>query len=99
MKTIKLTPAQKNFIERFDAYTLNGRAPKDFRHLREEWRVQSRTMNWCHKMGLIKKTSQEGMSLFVVNPQKRIELGLPELKSIETKKLSPRKRIVRIFVG
>jgi len=98
MSNLKLTPAQKNFIERFDAYTANGANPRDYRHLREEWGVQHRTMNWCHRSGLIKKAAGES-SLFVVNPEKRRELGLPVVEIIKTRKLSPRKRLVRIFVG
>jgi len=94
---IRLTPAQRRFVELFDRFTQRGIKPADFRSLREELRIQSRTMNFCYRAGLIKKTAKDQ---YIVDPAKRIELGLEQSPSlVKTIKIKPRKRIVRIMIG
>ena len=87
---VRLTPAQKRFIERFDSYTSQGLNPRDFKPLREEWRIQSRTMNQCYRMGVLKKADY---CKYIVDPEKRAELGLPPARfSRIIIQIKPRKR-------
>lgn len=94
---LRLTPAQRRFVEVFDKLTQYGIKPADFRSLREELRIQSRTMNYCYRLGLIKKTAKDQ---YIVDPSKRTELGLSaEPSPIKTIRIKPRKRVVRIMIG
>jgi len=68
------------FIEQFDLYTAFGADPKDYYSLRDLWRIQHRTMNWCHRTGILKRISVNGDSRFIVNPTLRQMLGLPDRK-------------------
>lgn len=97
MTNPRLTPAQRRFIEEFDIYTRRGTEPREYRSLRDLWRVQHRTMNWCQRMGLLARRgiSKTGDPIFVVNPEKRDELGLRK-PVFKTKLLRPRKRLSRI---
>jgi hypothetical protein len=97
MTNPRLTPAQRRFIEEFDIYTRRGTEPREYRSLRDLWRVQHRTMNWCQRMGLLARRgiSRTGDPIFVVNPEKRDELGLRK-PVFKTKLLRPRKRLSRI---
>lgn len=77
MTKLNLTPAQKRFLARFDSHTMHGAIPRETRRLREEWKIQDRTVNTCRRLGLLKKvgsTTEE--FLFIVNPNKRDLLGL-----------------------
>ena len=96
MTTTRLTPAQRRFIEEFDIYTRRGTEPREYRSLRDLWHIQHRTMNWCQRMGLLarKGISKTGDPVFVVNPEKRDELGLRK-PVFKAKLLRPRKRLSR----
>jgi|GEM_PF-3104031 len=96
---LKLTPAQRRFLERFDAYTSFGNTPREYLSLREEWHVQHRTMNWCYRKGFLKKATSANQVAFIVDPEKREALSLQPSGRIMTKRLSPRKRLVRILLG
>lgn len=99
MTNPRLTPAQRRFIEEFDIYTHRGTEPREYRSLRDLWRVQHRTMNWCQRMGLLARSGiskQTGNPVFVVNPEKRVELGLQK-QIFKTKTLRPRKRLIRVL--
>lgn len=78
---LKLTPAQKRFLEKFDLYTGRGALPQEYQDLRDAWRIQHRTMNWCQRTGLLVKKGtsvKTGNPEFVVSPDVRQALGLPE---------------------
>jgi len=95
MTQLKLTPAQQRFIEEFDVYTRRGTDPKEFRPLRDLWKMQHRTMNWCHRNGLLAKrgmSNQTGNPIYVVNPELRIQLGL-RTPVFKARFLRPRKRL------
>ena len=97
MTSLRLTPAQKRFIEEFDIYTRRGTEPREYQSLRDLWRIQHRTMNWCQRMGLLARrgvSKQTGNPVFVVNPEKREELGL-RTPVFKTKLFRPRKRLSR----
>jgi len=99
MTTLRLTPAQRRFIKEFDSYTRMGSEPKEYQSLRDLWHIQHRTMNWCQRMGLLARrgvSKQTGLPVFVVNPEKREELGLQK-QIFRTKLLSPRKRLIRVL--
>jgi hypothetical protein len=97
MPKMKLTPAQKSFIERFYAYTAYGSRPRDYKPLGDRWGVQHRTMNWCRREGLIKKIDIGNWDLFVVDLEKARAMGLPIAEGPRIQKLLPRKRLVRFF--
>lgn len=76
---LKLTPAQKRFLEKFDLYTGRGALPREYHSLRDSWKIQHRTMNWCMREGLLVKkgvSSKTGNPEFVVSPDVRTALGL-----------------------
>jgi len=99
MTNLRLTPAQRRFIEEFDIYTRRGTEPQEYQSLRDLWSVQHRTMNWCQRMGLLSRrgiSSKTGNPVFVVNPEKREELGLRK-PVFKAKLLRPRKRLIRVL--
>jgi len=56
-------------------------------------------MNWCQRMGLLSRrgiSSKTGNPVFVVNPEKREELGLRK-PVFKAKLLRPRKRLIRVL--
>lgn len=95
MKTLKLTPAQKKFVQEFDVYTRRGTEPREYSSLRNSWRIQHRTMNACRREGLLVARgicSKTGNPMFVINPELRDSLGLRR-QIFVCKILRPRKRI------
>jgi len=80
---IRLTPAQRRFLEQFDLYTAFGQDPKEYHSLRDIWHIQHRTMNWCHKVGILQQVSiskTTGNPKFIINPALRALVGLPARK-------------------
>ena len=78
---LKLTPAQKRFLEKFDLYTNRGALPQEYQDLRDAWKIQHRTMNWCQRTGLLVKkncSAKTGNAQFIVSPEAREALGLPK---------------------
>lgn len=95
---IRLTPAQRRFIEQFDLYTAFGADPKEYQSLRDLWRIQHRTMNWCMRTGILKRISfskTTGDPKFVINPELRQMLGLPERKINMDRFLEGAPRIIK----
>lgn len=95
---IRLTPAQRRFIEQFDLYTAFGADPKEYQSLRDLWRIQHRTMNWCHRMGILKYIPTGSEATFVVNPEFRQLLGLPNRKINMDRFLDRTPRIIKCNV-
>jgi len=98
MTQVRLTPAQRRFIEEFDVYTRRGTEPREFRSLNQSWNIQHRTMNYCQRLGLLTSRGvcpKTGNALFVINPQLREELGLRKQVFV-AKILRPRRRLSRI---
>lgn len=97
MNLTQLTPAQKRFIEQFDCYTRRGTIPQEYQSLRDQWRVQHRTMNFCRRIGILKACGREavtGNTTFVINPELRDALGLSK-QIFKSRLLRPRKRLSR----
>lgn len=94
MTSVKLTQAQKRFIELFDLYTMQGLNPLDYRLVQKKIKIQFRTINQCRRLGLIKKANKDSEK-FIVNPKWKEKLGLSAKITIQTKKIQPRKRIVK----
>jgi len=97
MNQLKLTPAQRRFIEDFDAYTRKGTEPREYQSLRDQWKIQHRTMNWCYRTGILKRCGIEkktGNPAFIVSPELRDQLGLAK-RVFKTGVLRPRKRLSR----
>ena len=77
---IRLTPAQRRFIEKFDLYTAFGADPKEYHSLSDTWHIQHRTMNWCYRAGILKRVLTGNEPMFIVDPALRQLLGLPNRK-------------------
>lgn len=77
MQKPQLTIAQRQFLQKFDEYTVQGQFPQKTRHLRDAWKVQHRVINKCASLGLLKrKAIQDNEYTFVVNDDYREVLGL-----------------------
>jgi hypothetical protein len=95
---IRLTPAQRRFIEKFDLYTAFGADPKEYQSLRDLWHIQHRTMNWCHRVGILKCVPTGSESTFIVNPALRKLLNLPDRKINMDRLLDKTPRIIKCNV-